>query len=118
MLNAMRLMPTPLRRRVLDTAEVPRDLATVTSVAVADEQSPGPVGMTREDVAAIWGLGFPPFRGGPFRYVDEVGADEIVRRLRSFERQWGFRFELAPLLLAMVERRESFHGRREAPPGR
>ncbi len=54
MLTAMRLMPAPLRRRVLDAAEVPCDLATVTSVAVADEQSPGPVGMTREDVAAIW----------------------------------------------------------------
>jgi len=55
MLTDMRLMPAPLRRRVLDAAEVPRDLGTVTSVAVADEQSPGPVGMTREDVAAIWG---------------------------------------------------------------
>ncbi|MBP2649087.1 MAG: serine hydrolase, partial [Gemmatimonadetes bacterium] len=55
MLTDMRLIPAPLRRRVLDAAEVPRDLGTVTSVAVADEQSPGPVGMTREDVAAIWG---------------------------------------------------------------
>ena len=55
MLTAMRLMPAPLRRRVLDGAEVPFDLATVTSVALADEQSPGPVGMTREDVATIWG---------------------------------------------------------------
>ena len=37
MLTAMRLMPAPLRRRVLDGAEVPCDLATVTSVAVADD---------------------------------------------------------------------------------
>jgi CubicO group peptidase (beta-lactamase class C family) len=49
----MQLMPAPIRRRLLDAAEVPRDLAAVTSIA-AEEQPPGPAGMTRKDVAAIW----------------------------------------------------------------
>jgi len=49
----MQLMPAPIRRRLLDAAEVPRDLAAVTSIA-AEEQTPGPAGMTRKDVAAIW----------------------------------------------------------------
>lgn len=44
------------------------------------------------DVLAVRGLGFPAFRGGPFRYVDAIGADEIARRLGSYEARFGTRF--------------------------
>ena len=61
------------------------------------------------DVGAIFGLGFPPFRGGPLRYVDEVGAEEIVRRLRNLEQQLGSRFAPAPSLVAMASAGRTFH---------
>ncbi|MFY0665616.1 MAG: fatty acid oxidation complex subunit alpha FadB [Natronospirillum sp.] len=32
------------------------------------------------DMGLIYGLGFPPFRGGILKYMDEVGLDEIVKR--------------------------------------
>ena len=54
MLTPLRLVPAPLRRRVLESAEVPTDLAAVTTVATADEQPPGSAGMTRAGVEAIW----------------------------------------------------------------
>lgn len=61
------------------------------------------------DIGAVFGLGFPPFRGGPFRYVDTVGASEIVRRLRQYAAQHGARFEPAPILVRMGERGETFY---------
>jgi 3-hydroxyacyl-CoA dehydrogenase/enoyl-CoA hydratase/3-hydroxybutyryl-CoA epimerase len=61
------------------------------------------------DIGAVFGLGFPPFRGGPFRTVDAVGASEVVRRLEHWERKFGVRFEAAPLLRRMAERGERFY---------
>lgn len=61
------------------------------------------------DIGAVFGLGFPPFRGGPFRYVDTVGAPEIVRRLRALASQHGARFEPAPLLVRMSEEGKTFY---------
>jgi 3-hydroxyacyl-CoA dehydrogenase/enoyl-CoA hydratase/3-hydroxybutyryl-CoA epimerase len=53
------------------------------------------------DVGAIFGLGFPPFRGGPFRYVDAVGAGEVLKRIEGYEARFGKRWAPAP---ALVER--------------
>lgn len=61
------------------------------------------------DIGAIFGLGFPPFRGGPFRYVDTVGAKEIVKRLRGYEARFGLRFTPAKLLVDMADTGKTFH---------
>ncbi|MCX7545981.1 3-hydroxyacyl-CoA dehydrogenase NAD-binding domain-containing protein [Marinicella gelatinilytica] len=61
------------------------------------------------DLAAILGLGFPPFTGGPFRYIDSRGAADIVETLQSLARQHGIRFEPAKLLTQKAEQSESFH---------
>jgi len=50
------------------------------------------------DIGAIFGFGFPPFRGGPFWYVDQVGADTIVAKLDDLAAEHGTRFEPAQLL--------------------
>lgn len=61
------------------------------------------------DVGAIFGLGFPPFRGGPFRYVDSVGAASVVARLQALEKLHGVRFRPAPLLVEMASEGRRFH---------
>jgi 3-hydroxyacyl-CoA dehydrogenase/enoyl-CoA hydratase/3-hydroxybutyryl-CoA epimerase len=59
----------------------------------------------------VFGLGFPPFRGGPFRYVDAVGAAEIVRRLEQQEKTHGARFRAAELLRELARKNETFYGK-------
>jgi len=50
------------------------------------------------NIAAIIGVGFPTFRGGPFRYAQTLGLREITDRLAVFRRKLGARFEAAPAL--------------------
>ncbi|MBM3269096.1 MAG: enoyl-CoA hydratase/isomerase family protein [Candidatus Sericytochromatia bacterium] len=61
------------------------------------------------DVGAILGLGFPPFRGGPFRYVDAVGADKLVARMEELAAKHGSRFTPAPLLKEMATAGKVFY---------
>jgi 3-hydroxyacyl-CoA dehydrogenase/enoyl-CoA hydratase/3-hydroxybutyryl-CoA epimerase len=61
------------------------------------------------DIGAVFGLGFPPFRGGPFRYVDTVGADTIVGRLEDLHARFSNRFSPARLLVEHARARKRFH---------
>ncbi|QCA03686.1 fatty acid oxidation complex subunit alpha FadJ [Pantoea vagans] len=44
------------------------------------------------DIGAVFGIGFPPFLGGPFHYMDKLGAAEVVNRLTRLMQQHGERF--------------------------
>jgi 3-hydroxyacyl-CoA dehydrogenase/enoyl-CoA hydratase/3-hydroxybutyryl-CoA epimerase len=61
------------------------------------------------DLGAILGLGFPPFRGGPFRYVDADGASKIIERLEGLAEKHGKRFEPATMLTEMVKNGGRFY---------
>lgn len=61
------------------------------------------------DIGAVFGIGFPPFRGGPFRYIDSVGADEVVRRLEDLQGRNASRFRPAELLMDMARARQRFY---------
>jgi 3-hydroxyacyl-CoA dehydrogenase/enoyl-CoA hydratase/3-hydroxybutyryl-CoA epimerase len=62
------------------------------------------------DVGAVFGLGFPPFRGGPFRYADQLGAKVLLDRLERLRARFGDRFEPAPLLVEHAKAGRRFHG--------
>jgi len=61
------------------------------------------------DIGAVFGIGFPPFRGGPFRYIDSVGADHIVGQLEDLNVRFPQRFAPAELLIDMASGRKVFY---------
>ncbi len=61
------------------------------------------------DVGAVFGIGFPPFRGGPFRYMDSLGVKIVVQRLEDLNARFPGRFEPAEMLLEMARRNQSFY---------
>ena len=61
------------------------------------------------DVGAVFGIGFPPFRGGPFRYMDSLGIQIVVQRLEDLNARFSGRFEPSDLLLEMARRKQVFY---------
>jgi 3-hydroxyacyl-CoA dehydrogenase/enoyl-CoA hydratase/3-hydroxybutyryl-CoA epimerase len=45
------------------------------------------------DAGMVFGTGFAPFRGGPLRYIETVGADTLLRRLQDLAQRFGPRFK-------------------------
>jgi 3-hydroxyacyl-CoA dehydrogenase/enoyl-CoA hydratase/3-hydroxybutyryl-CoA epimerase len=64
---------------------------------------------TDGDLGAVFGLGFPPFRGGPFRYVDHEGAAGVVMALEQFASALGPRYEPSALLHEHAATGSTFH---------
>jgi len=48
------------------------------------------------EIGLIFGIGFPPFRGGPLHYVDFYGIGNLFDTLIKLEMAWGKRFSPAP----------------------
>lgn len=61
------------------------------------------------DIGAVFGLGFPPFHGGPFRYIDYVGAAKILQNMESLQKTYGKRFSPPRILVDAVKSGKKFH---------
>lgn len=110
------LLPNGATRREIDASEISQRcvLAMVNEAVRCLEE--GVLRSARDgDVGAVFGIGFPPFRGGPFRYVDSVGAVAIVEALEQLDGRFPGRFTPADLLLEHARARRRFHPARGAP---
>lgn len=61
------------------------------------------------DLGAILGLGFPPFLGGPFRYIDRIGLEIFIERMEFYRSHHDNRFKPAELLYEMQSSGKTFH---------
>jgi 3-hydroxyacyl-CoA dehydrogenase/enoyl-CoA hydratase/3-hydroxybutyryl-CoA epimerase len=61
------------------------------------------------DIGAIFGIGFPPFLGGPLRYIDTVGAQQVVAQLTQWAEQYGERFTPCDALKIMAEQSKTYY---------
>jgi 3-hydroxyacyl-CoA dehydrogenase/enoyl-CoA hydratase/carnithine racemase len=61
------------------------------------------------DLAVIYGLGFPPYRGGICRYADAWGIRNVYEHLLKLEQEQGVRFKPASLLKEMAESGRTFY---------
>jgi len=61
------------------------------------------------DIGAIFGLGFPVYLGGPFRYIDGIGIDDIIKKLEKYQKDNSQRFEPAEGLVAMSRQKSVFY---------
>jgi 3-hydroxyacyl-CoA dehydrogenase/enoyl-CoA hydratase/3-hydroxybutyryl-CoA epimerase/enoyl-CoA isomerase len=64
--------------------------------------------VTDADMALIMGLGFPPFRGGVFRYIDSIGVKAFVELCDQYK-ELGAAYEATDKLRDMAETGEKFY---------
>lgn len=114
--SAYELLPTGSRRSEVSSLDI-RDrtvLAMVNEALRCLEE--GIIRSPRDgDIGAVFGIGFPPFRGGPFRYVDSTGAAAVLRRLEELDGRFPGRFTPADLLREMAGRGSRFYPEQGRP---
>jgi 3-hydroxyacyl-CoA dehydrogenase / enoyl-CoA hydratase / 3-hydroxybutyryl-CoA epimerase len=61
------------------------------------------------DIGAVFGIGFPAFRGGPLRMIDDLGAARVVETLHELQDQFGERFRPAPPLAELARQGSRYY---------
>ncbi|XP_065843305.1 trifunctional enzyme subunit alpha, mitochondrial-like [Oscarella lobularis] len=64
---------------------------------------------TDGDIGAVFGLGFPPFLGGPFRFLDIYGAGKLADKIQEYQATYGDHFQVAPMLLDYAKSGHKFY---------
>ena len=91
-------------------AEIVQRLTLAMVNEAARALSEGVVRSPRDgDMAAIFGFGFPPFRGGPLRYADDLGAARVVDDLERLTERLGPRFTPCDALKDQARRGGTFY---------
>jgi 3-hydroxyacyl-CoA dehydrogenase/enoyl-CoA hydratase/3-hydroxybutyryl-CoA epimerase len=92
-----------------DTSRVERRLVYAMLNEAAMAFAEGVVRSARDgDVGALFGIGFPAFRGGPLRMIDDLGAAHVVEVLHDLRDLHGSRFAPCESLIEMARQGERY----------
>jgi 3-hydroxyacyl-CoA dehydrogenase/enoyl-CoA hydratase/3-hydroxybutyryl-CoA epimerase/enoyl-CoA isomerase len=61
------------------------------------------------DLSLIYGLGFPPFRGGAMKYADSVGASRLVELGQKYSAMLGKMYEPTAQIREMAQKGTAFY---------
>jgi 3-hydroxyacyl-CoA dehydrogenase/enoyl-CoA hydratase/3-hydroxybutyryl-CoA epimerase len=94
----------------IPTAEIVQRLTYAMLNEAARAVGEGVVRTPRDgDIGAIYGFGFPPFRGGPLRYLDDLGADRLFAELQRLAERLGPRFTPCEVIVEQARGRTRFY---------
>lgn len=110
--------PDPRSYRILgvsplataDEAAIERRLVYPLLNEAARAEAEGVIRSPRDgDIGAIFGIGYPPFRGGPLRTIDALGAASVVASLEALAGQHGDRFTPCEALVDRARRGATYY---------
>lgn len=61
------------------------------------------------DIAAVLGIGFPPHLAGPFRFIDNAGAETILNKLGDLASKYKSFFEPSETLIDLAKQNKKFY---------
>ncbi|MDE0307855.1 MAG: 3-hydroxyacyl-CoA dehydrogenase NAD-binding domain-containing protein [Albidovulum sp.] len=100
----------PIRPNQPDLEEVKNRLLLVQALEASRAMQDGILSDVREgDVGAVLGWGFAPWSGGPFSWLDIIGAGNSVELANRFEIKHGPRFRPPELLAEMANSGATFY---------
>jgi len=104
------LLPGGRSRKPFAREQIAERLALALVNEAAGALGDGIVRSPRDgDMGAVFGIGFPPFRGGPFRLADAYGAQVVVEKLERLRQEHGDRFAPSARLLEQARSGRPFH---------
>ncbi|WOJ92000.1 fatty acid oxidation complex subunit alpha FadB [Congregibacter variabilis] len=103
------LAPITAERKEFDREEIIARMMLPMCTELARCVEEGIVGSAAEaDLALLYGIGFPPFRGGVFRWMDSVGLAHIAEQSEKFA-HLGKAYELTDGMRAKLAAGETYY---------
>ncbi len=101
----------PNRKKEMDETEIQMrvflPMINEASIILQEKLVEGPLDV---DLGLIFGIGFPPFRGGLLRYADSEGLDKILEALDRLAKTIdGDRYQASHYLKELVDQKKKFY---------